>query len=478
MDKDLRINSLPFASSRRTFVAGTTAVAGAAAVGLASPSLFGQTTRTRMDIVTFARDAARLAKFEAAVKEMQDRSAANANDPKGWLVNANAHNDFCAVPSESDPAQIHFCWWFIAWHRAYISITERKIREISGDDTFSYPYWNWSSDRRIPAAYAKAGSSLAKAVRFPRAQPPGLTDGEVGYNQSDPVLKALGVQALGSTFFEATSPDDIPFSFGGIARPNQSNQYDNNALEDTPHGPVHVYVGGQKRVNGRQVPGDMTIFTTAARDPIFFAHHGNLDRLWETWRRDPARKATEPKSDAFLQHKFVFTWLDGAPVEVPMSDILDIAKLGYTYDYLDVFRPNEPLVVASQAAPESLPPIAAQKLSVPFAAQSANANERKYLEISGVQNPSEPMSVSVLVKPANALAGDRGTEIGTFAVVPPNDRSAPRSRRLVFDMTDAARRYGGQDVTVELVPHRVGPDADQSFPPLKYERMQILTRGR
>jgi polyphenol oxidase len=250
--------------------------------------------------------------------------------------------------------------------------------------------------------------------------------------------------------------------------------YDNNALEDTPHGPVHVYVGGQRR----GVPGDMSVFPTAARDPIFFAHHGNLDRLWETWRRDPARKATEPKSDAFLQHKFVFTWLDGAPVDVPMSDILDIAKLGYTYDYLDVFRPNEPVVLASQAAPESLPAIATQKLNVPFAAQSANANERKYLEITGVQNPSEPMSVSVRVKPANALPGDRGTEIGTFAVVPPDERSAPRMRRLVFDMTDAARRYGGQDVTVELVPHRVGPDADQSFPPLKYERMQIITRGR
>ena len=82
------------------------------------------------------------------------------------------------------------------------------------------------------------------------------------------------------------TPEDIPFSFGGIARPNPDNLYDNDALEDTPHGPVHVYVGGSKTINGHQVPGDMSVFPTAARDPIFFAHHGNLDRLWETWRTE------------------------------------------------------------------------------------------------------------------------------------------------------------------------------------------------
>jgi hypothetical protein len=45
-----------------------------------------------------------------------------------------------------------------------------------------------------------------------------LTDGEVGYIPSDPELKALGVAARDSTFFEAQTPADIPFSFGGKRR--------------------------------------------------------------------------------------------------------------------------------------------------------------------------------------------------------------------------------------------------------------------
>jgi hypothetical protein len=137
---------------------------------------------------------------------------------------------------------MHYCYWFIAWHRAFISVTERKIRAISGDDSFSYPYWNWSTDRHIPQAFARAGSSLSNAVRY--TPPRGLQDDEVDYNPDDPTLAALGVAALSARRFEATTPGRISRSFGGIVRPNAFGAYGNNRLEGTPHGPIHVYVGG------------------------------------------------------------------------------------------------------------------------------------------------------------------------------------------------------------------------------------------
>ena len=267
-------NSTLSAPSRRSFVGGTTVIAGAAALGLASRSVFGQAPRTRMDIVAFAQDATRLANFEAAVQEMMDRSAADENDPRGWLPNANVHRDFCSIPDD-DPSQMHYCYWFLAWHRAYISVTERKIRAISGDDSFSYPYWNWSSDRHIPQAFARSGSSLSNAVRY--TVPQGLRDDQVDYFPDDPVFGPFGVAALSVRRFEARTPGQIRGSFGGIRRPNPFGAYDNNRLERTPHGDVHNYVGG----TSGQGAGDMTDFTTAGRDPIFFAHHGNLDRLWE-----------------------------------------------------------------------------------------------------------------------------------------------------------------------------------------------------
>jgi polyphenol oxidase len=376
------------------------------------------------------------------------------------------HRDFCSI-ADDDPNQIHFCWWFLAWHRAYISVTERKIRQISGDDSFTYPYWNWSSDRTIPDAYARPGSSLANAIRQARSSPIGLTDGEVGYRPDDPVLKKLGVVALGSKTFEAKNKSGIKFSFGGIARPNPQNTYDNNQLEATPHGPVHNYVGGG---------GDMSDFETAARDPIFFAHHGNLDRLWETWRAMPGHKATEPQTDAFMNHSFVSTWLDGTPVEVAMSDILDTTKLGYTYDYTDVFRPNQPLVMAQQAAPDRLPPIATQQLSIPLTPQGADEGSRKYLEITGVAAPETLLTVSVHLKAANAPPSDTGIEVGTFAAVKNGGKIAWPSDTLVFDITEAVKRFGGQQTIVLLIPQRIGSAENQRFDALKYDKMQIITQ--
>ena len=416
---------------------------------------------------------------------MQDASAMNPDNSKGWLANANLHKQFCSIPDD-DSNQIHFCWWFLAWHRAYIVVTERKLRAVSGDDTLSYPYWNWSSDRTIPAPFARVGSSLASAARYPRAQPLGLTDGEVGYNQTDPKLKALGVTALGSTFFEARSAAEIPFSFGGISRPNSEDKYDNNALEATPHGPVHNYSGGSKRVGGRLLLGDMTDFETAARDPIFFAHHSNLDRLWENWRKNPRNKATEPKSDAFLNHSFVFSWLDGTLVEIAMADILDTTRLGYTYDYLDVFRNNAPPLfsIAAAATPPTpplvpLPSVASGKLSIPsipLAAGNASQGspERKYLEITGLQNPGVPITIHVVLKPADVTGAEKGVEVGTLSAVASGGRIAWPSGNFVFDITDQAERYSGHEMTVDLIPERLGQDAEQAYPPLTYKTMRII----
>jgi len=455
--------------SRRGVVKGGAALLGLSSIGLVPRAGRSQPLRVRMDIATFAQDADRLSRFEQAVKTMQDASAQNPDDSKGWLANANTHRDFCSTPGPGDPTQIHFCWWFLAWHRAYISVTEQKIRALSGDDSFCYPYWNWSSDRHIPAAYARQGSSLANAIRFTRAS--GLTDGEVGLRHDDPDLEKLGVAALAAKIFEAKRASDIGRSFGGIARPNPQSRYGNNAIEGTPHGPVHNYVGGQQ---GEDV-GDMSDFETAGRDPIFFAHHGNLDRLWEKWRQDPSRRATEPTLDTFTKHSFVFKWLDGTDLEIPISDVLDTTKLGYSYDHLDVLRPNAPIVMAEQAAEDRLPAIATGRLNVPLTAQAADDGSRKILEITGVANPNSLLTVSVYLKAANAPANNPGVEVGTFAAVKNGGKVDWPSDRLTFDVTHAIKRFAGQDVTVELIPHRIGSNPDQSFPQLKYEKMDIVT---
>jgi hypothetical protein len=134
--------------------------------------------------------------------------------------------------------------------------------------------------------------------------------------------------------------------------------------------------------------------------------------------------------------------------------------------------------MAQQGAQDRLPPIASQPLSIPLAAQGADDGSRKYLEITGVAAPDTPITVSVHLKPANAPASDTGIEVGTFAAVKNGDKIDWPSGRLVFDITNAAKRFGGQETTVLLIPHRIGSAPDQTFAPLKYEKMQIITRRR
>jgi hypothetical protein len=459
--------------SRRAIIKGAIGVTGASTLGTAVPfGAFGESAAipVRQDIAAFAQNSSRLASFEAAVKEMKDRSRVNPDDPKGWLATAKAHADFCAVPGIADAGQIHFCWWFLPWHRAYITVTERKIREISGDKSFAYPYWNWSSDRRIPNAFARAGSSLADAVRFTPNR--AIADGEVGFFPDDPGLKQLGVAALGAAFFQAKTAPQIERSFGGIARPNATSTFGNNQLEATPHGPIHVYVGGVS-ADG-QAGGDMIDFETAARDPIFFSHHGNLDRLWETWRRDTAHKSTEPAIDAFVKHPFPFTWLDGTTIQVTVEETLDTRKLGYTYDSLEVFRPG-PQIVSAQSVENRLAPIASEKVRVPLSPQGADDNQRKILEITGVEKPEHPMTVGVYVKPVNAPAGDPGVNVGTFAAVRAGGVIAWPSQTLSFDITDTAKRFAGQELTIELIPYRIRAQGAESYPALKYGQMRVVT---
>ena len=45
-------------------------------------------------------------------------------------------------------------------------------------------------------------------------------------------------------------------------------------VDRQPHGSVHI-----------QVNGSMALFETAGLDPVFWMHHCNVDRMWETYAK-------------------------------------------------------------------------------------------------------------------------------------------------------------------------------------------------
>ena len=73
----------------------------------------------------------------------------------------------------------------------------------------------------------------------------------------------------------------------------------------------------------------MADFATVGADPLFYLHHCNLDRVWESWNRLGNTNPTDPK---YLNRKFTFADRNGKRVDMPVSAGNRTAQLGYEYD--------------------------------------------------------------------------------------------------------------------------------------------------
>ncbi|KAL0320516.1 UNVERIFIED_CONTAM: Polyphenol oxidase I, chloroplastic [Sesamum radiatum] len=95
------------------------------------------------------------------------------------------------------------------------------------------------------------------------------------------------------------------------------------SVERGSHMALHGWVG-ENTPTGE----DMGNFYSTARDPIFYSHHTNVDRLWTVWRglRGPKPKDF-PDSD-WLEADFLFYDENAQLVRVKVVDTLDNEKMG------------------------------------------------------------------------------------------------------------------------------------------------------
>ena len=73
----------------------------------------------------------------------------------------------------------------------------------------------------------------------------------------------------------------------------------------------------------------MADFATVGGDPLFYLHHANLDRIWESWNRLGHTNPTDPK---YLNRRFAYGDRSGKRVDLPVSAADRVAQLGYGYD--------------------------------------------------------------------------------------------------------------------------------------------------
>lgn len=220
--------------------------------------------------------------------------AGNPDDERGYQWIAGVHG--APPPVYCQHGTIHFT----TWHRAYLYRFEKLLQDQV--PTVMLPWWDWADEDSL-------AEGLPAAVTAPTYE-----DLDSGDTKPNPLFSAFS-QATGQTTTRNPRPiaqlqtikTALDFAMEQIEYANFVNDLEN------PHGLVHVWVGGGS--------GDMGSVPTAAYDPVFWLHHGNVDRYWSMWQQEHPNAVIPPEALSFV----------AAPFNMTGQSVMRIDALGYAY---------------------------------------------------------------------------------------------------------------------------------------------------
>jgi polyphenol oxidase len=422
----------------------------------------------------FELSAQEVDRLKAAYAALRKLTADNPNDPRGWLRQGYVHCWYCGGGSNgAEGEEIHGSWRFFPWHRAFLYFHERILCKLIGDDTFALPYWDWDSQGRqtFPAVYGDPNDPTNPLSDILRSARPG---------------DAIPSQVVSPRIMDRTMNAPTANLFMGT----QSGT--SGAMENAPHGPVHIWTGDTSL---QAAKNDMGILDTAAQDPVFFAHHGNIDRLWSVWLDlSPAHR--NPTSPTWLTHVWQFYDENRVWTQIAISDVIDMENsLRVKYQPPSVnriwtFTPRPaavaigpgagafataaeaPLIVAN--APEGMRLAAAPlTLSVPLPSVSASA----FSALGPASPPTYVLNIEDIVVPADRWAFfrvyldlpeanaqtsvDIPNYVGTVTVLAKSANAHTHQHaatNAAFEITDELARVAktaGPNLSVTLVPEGI-----------------------
>lgn len=325
-------------STRRHFLKTAMAAVGAAALPLEGFAAPGTAKYTRYNVMS---EGGRHA-LRSYAKGVEAMLKLPPDHPQNWFRNAFVHLMDCP----------HGNWWFYVWHRGFLGYFEQSIRNLSGDDKFAIPYWDWTTLPQIPDA-------MFDGVLSPQNHPfePYTRNLAVFTSYIQPALaaywKTLSAAQLAQLKIRGYTSLDLVWNDVTGFSPSQANGISGNMAYANPCGsryltrdnpkldkntaydvsPMVVYSGllptdfynpeaylsftSSKTPSHNSPPGsfsvleglphnkvhnyiggvgpldpgpygNMTNFLSPV-DPVFFLHHSNMDRLWDVWTRKQKR---------------------------------------------------------------------------------------------------------------------------------------------------------------------------------------------
>ena len=232
-------------------------------------------------------------RFAGAVNEFRlsgrwEKIANLHTDPKVWQV---AHSDESGLQAA-----------FLPWHRVFLRRMEGELQRI--DPKVTMPYWNWALDSEDPA-----GSPVLSPDFFGGSGDPEtsfcVTEGSFSDLSNETCVKRLIPRDSGG-FLTLSNLKEVL-----VENPDYGRFV--NTMENGLglHGHLHMFLGGDMaRVN-------------SPKDPLFYAHHAFIDKLWWEWQM----MHNELGSPAYKGNATAPLY----PFEESASDVFSAEDMGYTY---------------------------------------------------------------------------------------------------------------------------------------------------
>eukprot|EP01084_Bolivina_argentea_P053345 97923_1 len=221
---------------------------------------------------------------------------------------------------------------FPGWHRIYLMDFEKAIqaadKQLGNDGNVSLPYWDWSQN-------PEDGIPKIVRERFTGWPDDFWPDSMKGQSRTSRLIRASDSQVTAQLRSWGVTSDasDCLLATQHWAHASTRFQGTYPSIE-TPHNSIHVIAGG----NG----GQMGSVAWASYDIVFWLHHCNVDRIYESYleiepdSRDEFEnfQDTQP-TDMFDSSFEPFRKSDGSKYSA--IDTFKTEPLGYKYDSL--FKP-------------------------------------------------------------------------------------------------------------------------------------------
>ncbi|XP_029303986.1 tyrosinase-like [Cottoperca gobio] len=255
---------------------------------------------------------------------------------------------------------VDFAHWapaFLPWHRVYLLHWEQEIRKLTGDMSFTIPYWDWRDakgcdvctddlmgDRspQDPSLLSPGSIFSSWRVLCSRAEDYSnrgvLCDaGEEGPLRRNPgnhnrnLVERLPTSAEVAFTLSLTNYDTGAMDRGanmsfrntleGFGDPQTGL---GNSSHRGMHAALHVFMNGS-----------MSSVQGSANDPIFILHHAFVDSIYEQWlRRHTPSPSEYPDSDAPIGHNGDYHMVPFLPLHRNREFFISSKDLGYEYSHL------------------------------------------------------------------------------------------------------------------------------------------------